>query len=234
MKKAIFILTIALAGLLGQSAWATNSFSTDQSIYSAAPGQSVQIQMLVTANGSTPTFITGTDITLQALKNQNSVSDISNLFTVTDQTMAAGWTSANAIDWPNYNDGGPYGSDALTASHSTHGSQYVETSVDLGGAPSSQKNTPFSNFRFETLTLTIAANAPAGTYNFDTAAPSGTNDGHGSHISSGSPNNPYYIPDQQAMFQITVVPEPATISLFGLGALGAVGIGLIRARRKDS
>jgi len=36
----------------------------------------------------------------------------------------------------------------------------------------------------------------------------------------------------QAIYTITVVPEPATLSLFGLGALGSVGLTVIRARRR--
>ena len=38
--------------------------------------------------------------------------------------------------------------------------------------------------------------------------------------------------NSEPTFTITVVPEPATWSLFGLGALGALGLNLQRVRRK--
>jgi PEP-CTERM motif len=36
----------------------------------------------------------------------------------------------------------------------------------------------------------------------------------------------------QAIYTITVVPEPGTLSLLGLGALGSLGLTALRARRK--
>jgi len=36
----------------------------------------------------------------------------------------------------------------------------------------------------------------------------------------------------QAIYTITVVPEPATLSLLGLGSLGSVGLTMLRARRR--
>lgn len=98
---------------------------------------------------------------------------------------------------------------------------------DLGGGvpdPTTQSILPNVNsYYVSTLTFHLA-NAPLGTYSLQTTLNPHTSTSSSTNVRTDLP---------QAFFTITVVPEPATWSLLGLGGLGAVGLSVLRARRKS-
>ncbi|SRR5260370_6387265 len=82
---------------------------------------------------------------------------------------------------------------------------------------------------FETLNFTLAPNTPVGTYTFMVGA-GGTGDAaQGSFIDNSS--NTGFSVNSEPTFTITVVPEPATLSLLGLSGLGSLGLNILRRRR---
>ena len=76
-----------------------------------------------------------------------------------------------------------------------------------------------------TLNFSLAANAPTGTYTLQLT----TIDPVESEISDTNSVDHFV---GTSSFTLTVVPEPATLSLLGLGGLGSIGLTLLRGRRK--
>ena len=101
----------------------------------------------------------------------------------------------------------------------------VRNSEDQGFLATANQPTPFSG-ALEQLTLSIAAGTPAGTYTFSTSTQATANAQY-TRITDG--NGMTYQIDNPGIFSVTVVPEPSTWALFGVGA--AVGVCLIVRRR---
>jgi len=171
--------------------------------------------------GSSFTF----DITLAvANSGTDPVPDVSGLsfwfetsavnnsyFTITNRTLST-FTDPNTVGltYPQ----------AIVAGGNTN---------DLGGTGTTQRTV--TSYLVASLTIKINAATPAGTYTIMTTGFSSNTD----HSKTSEANDSSFMRHNIApvAYAITVVPEPATLSLLGLGSLGSIGLTLLRARRRS-
>ncbi len=110
-------------------------------------------------------------------------------------------------------------------------SGFLAETGDLGGVTSNQSS--FAHvapgiYKVASITFSLSG-APVGTYTLQSTTLSPkisavTEDSGGNVLTN--------FQMAQAFYTITVVPEPATLSLLGLGALGSIGLTVLRARRR--
>src|SRR5207302_7702136 len=97
MKKTALVLILSLAGLVTQSALATNTFTWTPSTQIVTAGTTFNVTLSLQITSSPPTQVIGFDTILEAMTTQNAIN-ISGLCAVTAATSSqAAWTTRSGV-----------------------------------------------------------------------------------------------------------------------------------------
>ena len=176
--------------------------------YTAGSSFTFDINLAVTTTGTDPVpNVNGFSLWFETSAANNS------FFTITNRTLGTTFPDPQ---------GSPSFPEAIVKGGNT---------TDLGATLAANQTVPSNTSYFlETVTIQIAANTPAGTYTIFTTTNSSNTD-HSKTTVVGDGNFARHEP-ASAAYTITVVPEPATLSLLGLSGLGSLGLTMLRRHRR--
>ena len=181
---------------------------------------SIDVFLTFTADPNNPNMLQGLSFWLE------TETGAASKITLTGETYTTITTPTDTSANKAFNTSA--GADAgFLASHDTVVNPVTGT-VDTGDLGGTFAPAAAGTYKMATLSFSVSGLAP-GTYHLETT--------HLAGLTSEATNNATD-PSQrdtllpQAIYTITVIPEPATLSLLGLGSLGSVGLTMLRARRR--
>jgi hypothetical protein len=146
-------------------------------------------------------------------------SAVASKFSITNVTYGSTWATGNQ------------GSPSTVLFNDTSGaaSGFTLEDRDLGATVNGGPTIAAGSYLATSMTINLSGLAP-GTYTLESTfltpkISEQTDSNFGDNAFQNGTASP-------ATFTITVVPEPATLSLLGLSGLGSVGLTMLRARRK--
>jgi len=226
MKKLILILTATVSLLAFPAFGQTISVTGVNSTIGSASGSFVDIQLSLSITG-TNTIGTVESINM-LLKTFAAGAGLNGggLFQITSITPTSPFTQTNSNAFPiAFNTVGDANNSSSTVSDPT---KDAGDNAPAGSSPAVAATgttvIPFETIRFTSLSALSAGSI----YNFSVTA-GGNPDAQGSWIDNTA--GTLFNINSEPTFTITVIPEPGTLSLLGLGGLGSLGLSLLRRRR---